>query len=71
MDGAGVGGRTLVLLSCLPTLSEAVAIARAAEAENPRCETCGGRTVLLEGRGKSIFQCEDAGGRQCGWRSDG
>jgi len=40
------------------------AVACAAEAENPRCPLCGGRTVLAEGRSGLFFYCE----AECGWR---
>ena len=37
-----------------------------AEAENPRCEECGSRTVLSRGRNGPYFYCE----RECGWTMD-
>lgn len=40
------------------------ALATIAEAENPRCPSCGGRTVLDEGRYGPFFYCEAS----CGWR---
>lgn len=39
------------------------ALATVADAENPRCGSCGARTVLNEGRHGAYFQCESA----CGW----
>jgi hypothetical protein len=40
------------------------ALATMAEAENPRCPSCGQRTVLGEGRYGPFFYCEAS----CGWR---
>lgn len=40
------------------------ALATVADAENPRCPSCGQRTVLDEGRYGPFFYCEAS----CGWR---
>ena len=40
------------------------ALTTVAEAENPRCPSCGKRTVLDEGRYGPFFYCEAS----CGWR---
>ena len=40
------------------------ALATVADAENPRCPSCGGRTVLADGRYGPYFYCEAS----CGWR---
>jgi hypothetical protein len=40
------------------------ALATVADAENPRCPSCGHRTVLGEGRYGPFFYCEAS----CGWR---
>jgi ssDNA-binding Zn-finger/Zn-ribbon topoisomerase 1 len=45
-------------------ISAEKAIATVGEAENPRCPSCGKRTVLDEGRYGPFFYCEAS----CGWR---
>jgi ssDNA-binding Zn-finger/Zn-ribbon topoisomerase 1 len=45
-------------------ISAEKALATIAEAENPRCPSCGEHTVFDEGRYGPFFCCED----RCGWR---
>jgi DNA topoisomerase-1 len=37
-----------------------------ADAENPRCENCGSRSVFSRGRNGPYFYCE----KECGWTAD-
>ena len=46
------------------SISAEKALATIAEAENPRCPSCGARTVFDEGRYGPFFYCEEL----CGWR---
>ena len=47
-------------------VSAETALLTISDAENPRCEACGARSVYSEGEFGPFFYCED----ECGWKTD-
>jgi hypothetical protein len=48
---------------CKKRLSEKRALEVLADAENPRCQDCNGRSFFMRDRGGALFRCESG----CGW----
>ena len=65
VTGNGFAREMAARMSKLP-ISRRQASATVADAENPHCERCGGRSVFREGRYGPYFECEAT----CGWKEN-